>query len=643
MDIHSLTPEALTAPGRFVVGCNYWASHAGTAMWTDWRAKVVEEDLRQLAGAGLQVLRVFPLWPDFQPIHLLRGGHGTPVEYRLGEEPLPEGDAGMSPVAMARFAEFADLAEKHGLKLIVGLITGWMSGRLFVPPALEGRNPITDPVALMWQMRFAQAFVRRFKEHPAVLAWDLGNECNCLGPATREEAWVWTASLVNAIRAEDRSRPVVSGMHSLTPARGAAWTIQDQGALTDLLTTHPYPYFTPHCDQDPVNTIRTLLHATAESRWYADIGGTPCLVEEIGTLGPMLASERVAADFLRAVLFSAWAHDCCGLLWWCAYDLGHLEHAPYDWDAYERELGLIRGDRSPKPVLDELTKFRRFLDGLPLQTLPPRLTEAVYLTSEGQDGWGAAYSSFILAKQAGFDLTFRYVEQPLPEAPLYLLPCICGGRVLPRRRWLELLAKVEAGATLYVSHRDGMLSPLVEPLGFEVHTRERRANPTTIRLDALPGAPELPTAGPIKLTLSPARAEVLGRETDGSPALTRAQYGKGTIYFLTIPLEVELAERPGAFHTPDAPPAWQLYRHLAAPFLGHRAVRKDHPQIGLTEHPLDERTRAIVLINYSPTPLEVPLTFSPGWRLGDAWYGSAPEGAICRIRTNDAAVFTVKL
>jgi len=635
-----LTPDVLTSPGSFVVGCNYWASHAGTAMWADWRADVVDTDLRQLAEAGLQTLRVFPLWSDFQPIHLLRGGQGQPVEYRLGEEPLAEGDAGVSEAAMTRFAEFADMVERHGLKLIVGLLTGWMSGRLFVPPALEGRNPITDPSALMWEMRFIHEFVRRFKDHPAVLAWDLGNECNCMGAAAREEAWVWAASIVNAIRAEDQNHPVVSGMHGLTPARDAAWTIQDQGALTDLLTTHPYPYFTPHCDQDPVNTIRPLLHSAAESRWYADIGRKPCLVEEIGTLGPMLASEATAAGFLRAVLFSAWAHDCHGLLWWCAYDLGHLKHAPYDWDAYERELGLFRKNRSPKPVLETLSAFRRIiLDSL--TPLPPRMTEAVCLTSEGQDGWGAAYSSFILAKQAGFDLTFRYVEQPLPEAPLYLLPCISGGRVLPRRRWLELLAKVEAGATLYISHRDGMLAPLTEPLGFEVQTRERRANSTLIRLDGLPDAPELPTAGPIKLTVSPIHAEVLGREADGSPALTRASYGKGTIYFLTVPLELELAERPGAFHAPDAPPAWQLYRHLAAPFLAHRAVRKDHPQVGLTEHPLDEQTRTVVLINYSPNLLKVPLAFSPGWQSDDSWYGPAPEGASCRVGANDAAVFTV--
>ena len=42
-------------PGHFVTGCNYWASHAGTRMWSDWDAGIVAADLQQLSQAGLQV------------------------------------------------------------------------------------------------------------------------------------------------------------------------------------------------------------------------------------------------------------------------------------------------------------------------------------------------------------------------------------------------------------------------------------------------------------------------------------------------------------------------------------------------------------------------------------------------------------
>ena len=58
-------------------------------MWRDWQPDVVAADLKQLAAAGLQVLRVFPLWPDFQPITQLYGGGGNPQEIRHGDKPLP--------------------------------------------------------------------------------------------------------------------------------------------------------------------------------------------------------------------------------------------------------------------------------------------------------------------------------------------------------------------------------------------------------------------------------------------------------------------------------------------------------------------------------------------------------------------------
>jgi hypothetical protein len=67
--------------------------------------------------------------------------------------------------------------------------------------------------------------------------------------------------------------------------------------------------------------------------------------------------------------------------------------------------------------------------------LPARQTDAVCILSEGQDQWAIAYASFILAKQAGFDLTFRYADQPLKDASLYLLPSISGGRILYGRRY----------------------------------------------------------------------------------------------------------------------------------------------------------------------------------------------------------------
>ena len=636
-----------TAPGRFVVGCNYWASHAGTRMWSDWRADVVEDDLRRLSEAGLQVLRVFPLWPDFQPITLHRGFEGRPVEVRLREEPLQsteEGRAGIDPGAMARFDELVGMAGRHRLLLNVALITGWMSGRLFVPPALEGRNVLTDALALQWQVRLVRCFARRYRGCPTIVAWSLGNECNCMGHASRAEAWNWTAAISNALRADDPDRPIVSGMHGLSPAPDADWSIQDQGELLDVLTVHPYPLFTPHCGQEPLNTMRPCLHATAEARLYADVGGRPVLVDEIGTLGPMVSSEEVAADYLKTCLFSLWAHDCHGALWWCAFDQVHLEHAPYDWTGLERELGLMRTDKTAKPVLRVLGEFRRLVEGLAIRELPPRRTEAVCILTHGQDQWGVAYSSFILAEQAGFDVVFRYEDQPLPDAAVYMLPSIAGMQVISRRNWLRLMERVQAGATLYVSHQSGLLQEFEKWSGLEVVARSARRGPACARI-ALNGhafSLTVQASGAYRLDLCATRAEVLGQEDDGNPAFARARYGEGHVYFMSLPLEASLAREPGAFESQDAGAAWRVYRAFGAPALAARAVVESPPPVGITEHVLAGGSRVAVAINYGPSPTRARLGLAAGWRLEGVWHGGKPEAGpgwlLQPLPANDAAI-----
>ena len=159
--------QQLFESGTFFTGCNYWASHAGTNMWRDWNAEAVENDFKRLAEANIKVVRLFPRWDDFQPLRMHFAGGNEPYELRLREDPLPfteAGRAGVDIVMADRFETVCDLAQKYGIKLIVGLVTGWMSGRLFVPPAVYGRDMLTDPFALKWETRFVRHFVRTFRD-----------------------------------------------------------------------------------------------------------------------------------------------------------------------------------------------------------------------------------------------------------------------------------------------------------------------------------------------------------------------------------------------------------------------------------------------------------------------------------------------
>ena len=638
--------QPFTQPGTFAVGCNYWASYAGTHMWRDWRPEAIEQDFKQLSANGIKVLRVFPLWPDFQPIHQIYGGEGAPKYVGWADgQPLPStgvGANGMSEVQLQHFEVLATLAQKYKLKLIVGLITGWMSGQLYVPPALEGRNILTDAESLTWQQKFVTTFVHRLKNQPAIVAWDFGNECNVMQKLdSHYPAYVWSAMLAGAIRSEDQNRPVISGMHSLSAENDAPWRIEDQAATTDVLTTHPYSLWTKYASQDGINTMRTILHAAAETRLYADLSGKPALTEETGVMGPMTGGEKEKAAFARTALFSNWAHDCKGTLWWCAYDQLSFNYPPYNYASVEAELGLIKEDRTPKPVMQELKTFSQFIDKLPFKALPARQTEAVCILTEGQDTWAVAYSSFVLAKQAGFDFRFAKAGQELADAPLYLLPSLKGIEPFHKDYWFKLLDKVKQGATLYMSLDDAYLPTFNGPLGVEVSTNSKRRGslPFAARLgdDSL----KFSAVSERKLVIDPRQTTVLAREADGNPVLLRATLGKGSIYLLTFPLEQNLTILTGAFD--KGQPAYAaIYREMARPLLAQRVLTQANPFVGVTEHSLGQNEKVVVLINYSPADISTAALVKDGWKITGSLYGPQPATTALALPANDALVLTLR-
>ena len=171
--------------GKLFVGINYWESKSAINMWENFDETIIESDFKKMSDAGITILRIFPIWSVFQPIKAMRDNFGV-VEYRLGEEPFPDteaGKAGVSEEACRKFEVVCKLAEKYNLKLIVGLLTGHMSGRYYAPPAFEGRNPISDPTLVKWEIRFIRYFVSRMKKFDAIAGWDLGNECCGFTPA----------------------------------------------------------------------------------------------------------------------------------------------------------------------------------------------------------------------------------------------------------------------------------------------------------------------------------------------------------------------------------------------------------------------------------------------------------------------------
>lgn len=592
---------------NYTLGCNYWPLKGGLSLWREWDPKSVEEDFRQLHEMGITGLRVFPLWNDFQPISRLKGSasewvvEGRYVENRHNAEEL------MSATCVSHLDEMVALAGKYELKLIVSLITGWMSGRQYYPPILENLPLIGHPLSLFLQVKLVEFLVSRYRGRPEIAAWEIGNEFNVIAEVKSQyEAWSWLYTITSTIRRCDPDTPLYSGMYNQSQRR--VWTIEDAAQTCDMMTTHSYPLWTACGGKEDFRNPRSVLQSTAQQVVYGDLSGKPCLLEEIGSLNPMVGDEETVAAFMKRVLYSTWAHGGPGCYWWCAYDAASLTEAPYQWCTCERELGFFHEDRTPKKLAGVFTDFAAFLKDLPFAALPPRRIDAVCVMSQTGETWETAYGAFMLAKQAGLDLRFVMEGTPLPEAPLYLLPSLSGTAPIKDRYFRELLSRVEQGAALFITAGDALINFFDKLCGVRCRGwRQQGADVLTMN------GKSYPLHRVNAVAMEPTTATVLGRDQDGEPCFICNRYGKGILYYLDAPLERRFAEQAQLF-TDKQPDYGDIYRTVAADVLKERVSRR-LVSTGITQHPLPDGGQLVVALNYRDKPVAEQLTLPEGRQL----------------------------
>ena len=593
--------------GKMALGANYWASHAATEMWRKWDAKAVEEDLRVLAANGFRLLRVFPNWADFQPIHacyLSANNFDKVNETRLfdAEEPLPDtpcGRAGVDERMVVRFEAFCDLAEKYGIRLIVPLLTGQMTFRNYIPPALANRNPFSDPYALMWEGRYLECMVSRLKAKKAIVAWESGNEARILGKSENAfDSEVWRGYVHQTIRLADPSRPVI-GVDGLEISRETLWPSAMNAALSDYTTTHPYGFWGAVYNDDFLS-VRSTTFAAAQTYALAQIGGKPAFIEEHGSRRQEQASQANVAKYMRNMLWNSWALDCRAMLWWCAYDQTGMTIAPYNWRQPCVELGIFRRDRTPYPAVGAAKAFAAMQDALPVAGLPKAKTEAVVLTTDRD----VLHASYILARQAGIMPRFANPEEKLPDASCYFLPDAHGRAYLTVERWEDLKTRVRAGATLYLSWNDTFLDAMEEVGGIEVAYRQRTGGQDVCDF----GDFKLPVGYAVKRRFNALTAETLARNQAGEGVFFRNRYGKGTVYVFIHNFEKTSYGASGKYEG-DAWRVWAKVRPV------NRILKTGVANVFVSEHCFGGGRCGVVVVNNRDVPYEGTPEIWKNWRV----------------------------
>lgn len=617
----------------FFTGINYWDSQHATKMWQEFDESVIDEDMRVMRAAGVDILRVFPLWSDFQP---LTGGDSAKgvYEFQMDGKTLPDteaGRAGVSEEMCLRFERFCSLADKHGLKLIVGLITGQMSFGGFYPPVFKGaHNAVSDPAMCKWELRYIKYLVGRMKKQSAIVGWDLGNEVEHIAADVEPDAfYFWCASLANAIRVADPTRPVISGFAKGGITEGKANSLE-VGEYCDVHTVHPYVFWKL---KDPIHTMRPVMDISFWARMGEDISDIPTFVQEFGSIGYMNCSYETEAAFYRGAALSCMAEGAHGVMWWCAFDQGHHTFTPYNWNNIGSQYGFFKADRTPKPIVEANRYLRGFAEAVP-EGLPRSISDAcILIPRENEKIERILQSAYIMAKQAGLNADFAYTLSPIPDASLYLLACPQGHKAITKERWNELLEKVKGGSGLFLSLSKGLFREVPETFGVCIHYRYDRAYRCHMQLDG----ETLPVDSKFAFDIEPTTARVLARDEQGNPVLFENDYGAGKTYLCTLPLEECVGERTGVFFEEDAPAYYKVYEKIAQGVPTGHISRIEHRFICRTEHVVDENNRYVFLINYDCRPHSAVLQPEDGWQAeivhGDGW-----EGGKVALRPNDGVL-----
>jgi endo-1,4-beta-mannosidase len=364
----------MTVGNPFLLGVNYWPRAKAMWWWADFDGGEVREEFAMIRELGLRVARVFLLWESFQPRPDL-----------------------VDPDALAHLRTVADLAADSGLLLEPTFFTGHMSGPNWAPPWLLGgdrpvpggrqvvsggsrdagsyRDPFTDYMAISAAELLLRTVVHRLSGHPAIWAWNLGNEPDLFSlPDDAAAAPAWARRMIVAIRQVDDRTPVTIGLHLDSLLSDNGLRVDRMFRDLDLGTMHAYPLYsdlaTGPMDPD------LMPFATALT---ASLAGRPVLAEEFGgctapsgeptqrwdwqALGrewsQLMLSEEALTMHLEAVLPRLVEVGALGALLWCFADY-HQElwnEPPCDTKLHERHFGLIRPDGSLKPHADVVRRF----------------------------------------------------------------------------------------------------------------------------------------------------------------------------------------------------------------------------------------------------------------------------------------------
>lgn len=366
---------------RFLLGINYWPRRSAMYMWQRFDLDEIGEDMTRIKELGLDVVRFFLMWEAFQP------------------EPNA-----MDKDALRRFDAVMERIAEAGLQAMPTLFCGHMSGVNWLPAWTLERTPsegrfrtiangtvvdraigdfYANPELLAAQTLFARRVGERVQGHPALLAWDLGNEFSNLRiPATAHDAAAWSARLTDALQ-EASGTGSSAGMHGEDFDKDRVLRPSSIARPWPFATMHGYSVYSAFArsrlDANVVPFLCQLQQSFSGKRvLFSELGNPECPPGAAAVDGFACLNEDEMARYARDAIDRLQARGALGAFWWCwaDYDPALAMLPPFDRAPHELRFGIVRSDGTAKPVASTLAQLaaeaRPVVEALP----PPIALEA---------------------------------------------------------------------------------------------------------------------------------------------------------------------------------------------------------------------------------------------------------------------------
>ncbi|WP_405905258.1 glycosyl hydrolase [Streptomyces sp. NBC_00828] len=355
-------------PRAMRFGVNYTPSEGWFHHWLDFDLDAVRADLDSIAALGLDHIRVFPLWPYFQPNRTL-----------------------IRPRAVEQLVALADAAAERGLDVNVDGLQGHLSSFDFLPAWTQTwhrRNIFTDPDVVEGEAEYLRVLAAALADRPNFIGMTIGNEVNqfAAGPhpdpdrITPDEAGAWLRRLLAAC---EEGAPGKLHLHA---SYDAAWYQDDQpftpehsARLGAVTAVHSW-VFNGTAQRHGRTGVATEHHAAyliELSKAWADDPHRPVWLQEVGAPAPLIPAGHAAAFTEATVVNALDCPDVWGVTWWCSHD---VSRDLADFPELEYSLGLLTNDRQVKPAGRTIA---RIIEERRVYAPAPRTTALVVETTPG--------------------------------------------------------------------------------------------------------------------------------------------------------------------------------------------------------------------------------------------------------------------